>query len=110
MDAYAIERRRRPRVSLSVPVVVGQTTGRTRDLSADAVSFEIDGDVAAEGRLRFAMLFLDGSEGPPHHLHCEGAIVRATRHGARLQLVVRLEWCDLELLRSAQPARLIPSV
>ena len=99
MALNVADRRARPRFALSVPVALDGATGHTRDISADAVCFDVEGHVAAEGRLRFTMFFLDQNEGPPHRLHCEGAIIRASPRATGLQLVVRLDSCDVEVLR-----------
>lgn len=101
MLVYASDRRRRPRFPLSVPVLVGSMSGHTRDISADAVSLNVNGPVASGGRLQFTMLFLDGVDSHPHHVHCEGTIVRATSRPTGFHLVVSLESCETNMLHDA---------
>ena len=104
-DYWTPNRRRRPRFSMTARVVIGSLAGFTRDMSADAVCFDVPAEVARERRLRFSIFFDGPGDGHPHVLKCEGSVIRAEEHAGGWTMAVTLDACDLELLAESSASR-----
>ena len=89
-----LENRREERVSASLPLDLGGTTGVTRDVSASGMSFESDVSYAVGSPISFAVQ-LD-SPGGKMVLKCRGEIVRVEPSGGRVGVAVRIGESTLE--------------
>jgi len=71
-----VERRRRPRFDVVVPVAVGDVRGRTRDLSTDGAYLEIEQSPRNFTPISFTLDFEVDDGAAPVRYHCAGTVVR----------------------------------
>ena len=91
-----VERRRRPRFDVVVPVVVGDVHGRTRDLSTHGAYLEIEQSPRTFTPISFTLDFEAGNGAGPIRYHCAGTVVRvhprtgSTEHGTGVAVRIEL--------------------
>ena len=89
-----LENRREERVSASLPVKLGSTTGITRDVSASGICFETDVSYKVGSPISFAV-HMD-APGGKMVLNCRGEIVRVEPRGGRVGVAVKIVESKLE--------------
>lgn len=89
-----VERRRRPRFEVVVPVAVGGVRGRTRDLSTDGAYLEVEQSPRTLTPISFTLDFDAENGALPIRYHCAGTVVRVHSRAASEQgagVAVRIE-------------------
>ena len=94
VEKTAVENRREERISASLPVNLGSTTGVTRNVSASGISFETDVSYGIGNPISFAV-HLD-APGGKMVLKCRGEIVRVEPRGKRVGVAVKVGESVLE--------------
>jgi len=89
-----LENRREERVSTSLPVNLGSTTGVTRDVSASGICFETDESYAVGSPISFEVQM--DAPGGKMVLKCRGEIVRVEPRGGRVGVAVKIMESKLE--------------
>lgn len=88
------QKRKEERVSTELPVYLGGTIGKTRDVSASGILFETDASYALNSSISFAVE-LDTSGGKMV-LRCRGDIVRIEPKGKKVNVAVKITQSTLE--------------
>ena len=76
------------RVSVSLPVRLDNANGRTRDVSASGICFEVDASYATGSEISFVIELEAGAE--KLLLKCKGSIVRTEDHGGKNSVAVKI--------------------
>jgi hypothetical protein len=80
-----MEQRQAPRYCVEIPVELDDRRGRTHDVSASGVFFEIDEPFAPGALIRFVLVFGGGLR-----VRCEGEIVRVEQREGKLGVAVAI--------------------
>lgn len=87
-------RRRDERISTSFPVTVNGSAGKTRDISASGIFFEVDEDTKLGSKIQFSVQ-LD-TPGGILKLVCEGEVIRLEKRDGKLGVAAKILSQEME--------------
>ena len=87
-------RRRDERISTAFPVTINGATGKTRDISASGIFFEVDEDTKLGSKIQFSVQ-LD-TPGGILKLVCEGEVIRLEKRDGKLGVAAKIISQEME--------------
>jgi hypothetical protein len=87
-------RRRDERISTQFPVSVNGTAGKTRDISASGIFFELDQDTKLGSKIHFSVQ-LD-TPGGLLNMVCEGEVIRLEKRDGKLGVAAKIIRQEME--------------
>ena len=87
-------RRRDERIATTFPVTVNGSAGKTRDISASGIFFEVDEDTQMGSKIQFSVQ-LD-TPGGILKLICEGEVIRLEKRDGKLGVAAKIISQEME--------------
>ena len=92
--AGGAHRRRDERISTAFPVTINGAAGKTRDISASGIFFEVDEDTKLGSKIQFSVQ-LD-TPGGLLKLVCEGEVIRLEKRDGKLGVAAKIISQEME--------------
>lgn len=89
-----VHRRRDERISTAFPVTINGSAGKTRDISASGIFFEVDEDTKLGSNIQFSVQ-LD-TPGGILKLVCEGEVIRLEKRDGKLCVAAKILSQEME--------------
>ena len=94
------QRRGAPRINSRLPIVIGNKTGMSTDISATGIGFEFDEHHEVGSVINFWVSL--ETPGGPLKLSCEAVVARAEKNGEKVMVGVKILNQSIEVLKDSE--------